>query len=573
MKKIIYLFLICNIFIYAGEREERLNIGNNIKTLFLEDNITQLSTLSQTYCEKSSRTLGGRWKLRFYFTGISKAFNQSNKSPKYWNSLEDKILNWVNKEPNNPTFHIIYTEFLIRKAWMYRGTSYARAVTKENWKLFHQTIKQAKQYHLKHKKIASQNPHWYFSMITIALAESLNKKDFLDLLDESLSRYPNYYPIYESALYYMSPYWNNFNANEIENIAQSILKYTKDKDGAYSRFYWMAKDVIYKNNLFSKSKIDRKIMKSSIQQLIKSYPTQYNINSFAYISCLDNDIQNTHDLIEQIQGSPNLKIWKTKNNFDRCNSLSSKDDKKSVIKIIKPSNLELYLQTYSSSKPLYIYFASHKEGATLSEVNKIERVAKKYQDKINFITVNFFPKNRIFNYPSLRRRFHLIDIPNGILMYKNKVILWLEEFNNLQEEVQFLIINEALKEILLELNDDDFLSYFKSDLNDNASYFNTSTSGRVNVRDYKGYSYKYKTLMIASSIKNHTWVAGGGYSNNSQKEATDQALNKCANDKKQHNIEEECTIYMIGNEYLYEKNRIKNNRYSTFIKNIKTLFR
>jgi hypothetical protein len=177
---------------------------------------------------------------------------------------------------------------------------------------------------MEHKAVASRDPYWYELMIKVATAEGWNIQDFNALVDEATSRYPYFYQVYFAAINYLTPKWHG-SREEIENFAQRAVKNTRKVEGEaiYSRIYWVASQSNYGDNLFTDSNVVWSRMSKSIDDVLKRYPDQWNINNFAYFSCLAGDAEKTSGLMSRITGRPILQAWKSMDFYDQCKHWSS----------------------------------------------------------------------------------------------------------------------------------------------------------------------------------------------------------------------------------------------------------
>jgi len=548
MYKLLLIFLLLVTSLYSGEIEERNTIKQRIKILFQKEKYEEITKLANHYLKTEERTSGGRWKLRFLYSGTYQLVDNDIKDMEYWDKEEKKFLDWIKKQPNEPTPHIAYTQFLITKGWMYRGNSYAKSVPTKNWKLFKDYVHRATKYLIKHKDVASKNPHWYTVMLNLAKLNSSNKIVFNLLLNEALEKFPNYYSIYEYALYYMHPKWNHFSVEDIEKVAQKVLYITKDKDGAYARFYWMAKDIMKDSIVISNLDIDWELMKQSMKKLISKYPTAYNINGFAYLSCLVNRQETSIELYNKILDKPILNQRKNKEHFRQC---TAKRQDISIL-TIKPTQLITYLENYNGNKPLYIYFSSYKKEDIVKNIDKIEQLSKEYTDEFDFLSVNFNPYKNT-DYPELYKKFYLKNLPLSVIVYKNKIILRIKESQSVKtyekEMIQVYVDN-----ILKEMEYINFIKYFKESIVDESSFINTEENIRLNIYDYLKAKGTYSAYAVASSMKKDTWASGRSLSATSQDEANTNAMQDCKKERKKFNISNQCKLFMIGNKYVFDEN-------------------
>jgi len=320
----VFLFCCCAFPASADELKERQVISDRAMTLFHSGQFGALERDARQYLKRSSRTSSGLWKLTLFYSGLAQIPNANVTDEGYWSGLENKALKWVSSYPDSPSGHLVYADFLIRHAWMYRGSGWSHEVREADWKPFREYIAKARKYLAEHKAVASRDPHWYELMIQVATAEGWETEDFNSLVNEATSRHPYFYQIYFAAIAYLTPKWHG-SKEEIENFAQKAVSITRDVEGEaiYSRIYWVASQANYGENLFTDSKVVWNKMSESIDDVLKQYPDQWNINNFAYFSCLAGDAKKTSSLMARVTGKPILEAWKSMSFYDRCKEWSS----------------------------------------------------------------------------------------------------------------------------------------------------------------------------------------------------------------------------------------------------------
>lgn len=316
----------------ANELMDRQVTQDEVAALFHTGNFRLLDRISNQYLKNEERTSSGLWKLTLFYAALESIPNLNVTDNEYWENLENKALKWVSSNPNSPTGHLAYATILKSHAWMYRGVGFASEVRPEDWKPFRDYIAKTRKYLEAHKKVASKDPYWYQLMIHVSTAESWSLGDFNALVDESTSRHPYFYQAYFAAINYLTPRWHG-SKEEIENFARKAVDVTREKEGEsmYARIYWYASQVNYGNSLFTDSKVVWEKMSKSIDDVLKRYPDQWNINNFAHFACLAHDAQKTKQLIERIEGKPIIEAWDSLSIFNACREWSSTQEKKQVV--------------------------------------------------------------------------------------------------------------------------------------------------------------------------------------------------------------------------------------------------
>jgi len=316
-----FITMISNTLI-AGELEERAAIDERVAFLLSSKNYKELENLAQEYRVNKSRTPSGTWKLTHFYYGINdKSANLDIEDENYWKTIKLRTEAWTKEYPKSPTPYIAHGIVMKQYAWKFRGGGFANTVPKEAWQPFREHLINAKAFLEKHKKIASLDPHWYEVMADIATALSVNRSEFQKIIDEGLKKEPLYYQLYFAAIAYFVPKWHG-NAEDIGEFANSAVARTKDQEGLgmYARIYWSASQYQYGERLFIESNVVWDKMKKGIDDVLKRYPDQWNINNFALFACLARDKQKAKELLDLIKEPPVLQVWKSESRYLRYKS-------------------------------------------------------------------------------------------------------------------------------------------------------------------------------------------------------------------------------------------------------------
>ena len=316
-----FITIVSNTLI-AGELEEREAIKKQTAFLLSSKNFKELEKLAQEYRVNRGRTPSGLWKLTLFYYGIHDySANINLKDENYWDSIKSRTDGWIKEYPKSPTPYISHGIVMKQYAWKFRGGGYANTVPQEAWQPFHEHLINAKAFLEKHKKIASTDPNWYEVMAGIATGLSVNRSEFQKIIDEGLNKEPLYYQLYFAAINYFAPKWHG-NAEDIEEFANSAVARTKDQEGMgmYARIYWSASQYQYGERLFLDSNVVWEKMKQGIDDILKRYPDQWNINNFALFACLAKDKQKAKELFDLIKEPPMLQVWKSESKYLRYKS-------------------------------------------------------------------------------------------------------------------------------------------------------------------------------------------------------------------------------------------------------------
>lgn len=296
------------------EFEQRAAIAEAAKRDFMSANFAALEQAAGAYRKEKSRTVSGNWKLTLFYNGIDEAIDayelQSERDVAY-DALDKLADDWVAKFPDSPTGHIVRSRVLTRRAWAHRGSGYASTVSDEAWPRFHKYIAAARANLEANKAVASVDPKWYEEMLIVARAQGWEQDQVEKLLDEALDREPVYYQTYFMALEGLLPKWGG-GLDEIEEFAQDAARRTSQLEGQgmYARVYWFASQTQFKNDIFKNSFVDWPQMKAGFEDIIRRYPDAWNLNNYAYFSCMARDKAKTAELLERIGTSVVRQAWK-----------------------------------------------------------------------------------------------------------------------------------------------------------------------------------------------------------------------------------------------------------------------
>jgi hypothetical protein len=284
----------------------------------------ELDLLADKYRKYQERTSSGVWKLSEFYSAFGPDVDP--RDTQQWDAYIANLEDWIQENPASPTPRIALAWTLIKRAWAHRTTLPAQHVDPEAWKAYEYYVSQAKNYLQQNKALTSQDPHWYDVMATVAMAEGWPLEEYIELIDEGTTRYPYYYGIYFAGANYLLPRWHG-SFEKLDAFANAAVEKTreKDKNGLYARIYWSASGTIKKHRLFSESAVKWEKMRQGIFDVLEQYPDQWNINNFAYFSCLAKDKEATKKLTGMVT-VPIRHVWEADEVYDACKNWADGKD-------------------------------------------------------------------------------------------------------------------------------------------------------------------------------------------------------------------------------------------------------
>lgn len=304
----------------SGEEvQERKSISESATAAIRKGDFAALERQATLYRTQQSRTSSGVWKLSVFHGGVNHYFFVGTYDEATWAEKEQTAKRWIEAYPKSPTARLAYAEWLSRRAWSHRGGGYANTVRSQDWAPFRAGIEAARKYLEDNKKLASLDPEWYVKMEALAKAQQWDDGRFQDLIDEAMTRYPAYYEIYFQAIEFYSPKWGG-DATDIERFARMAMERTRASEGKglYARIYWYASQSIYDEHLFDESLARWSTMRAGIDDVLKTYPDEWNLQNFAHFACLARDRDKALELIQRVHAPAYPMVWENEENFQRC---------------------------------------------------------------------------------------------------------------------------------------------------------------------------------------------------------------------------------------------------------------
>jgi len=303
----------------ADELAERNAIESTVRELISNQDFAELEKIATSFLNDRARTSSGLWKVGLYDDAIANVFSCKCSDDAFWIGAEENMKGWIKEYPESINGHLAHAHMLLQKAWSIRGWGYTNTVAPESWKPFQEQVEKTRAYLMKHKEIGNSDPRWSNLIVGIANLQGISEAEYEALANAALSRHPDYYPIYFEIMRHYLPKWGG-SADAIENFAREATERSRSKEGhgMYARIYWYAAQSQYGNSLFQSSSVDWPEMKNGIDDVLKAFPDQWNINNFAKFACIAEDKGKTRELLDQMSGGPIPDAWGNDAIFENC---------------------------------------------------------------------------------------------------------------------------------------------------------------------------------------------------------------------------------------------------------------
>lgn len=198
-----------------------------------------------------------------------------------------RIQRWANAFPKSIYVHFVQARFAYAMAWNRRGGSVAKDVTEESWKGFRDGLKRAEELLLRSPEKLHDTPIYYHLLLAISQDSNQPPEARLAIFQTGIARWPKYYGLYENMLKRLVPKWGG-SWLIVDQAIRTWSAQRSEEEGVslYSRFY--ARVLLDGANV-EETLINWPTMKTSLEDLVKRYPDNYNWSLVASSACLFGD--------------------------------------------------------------------------------------------------------------------------------------------------------------------------------------------------------------------------------------------------------------------------------------------
>ena len=198
-----------------------------------------------------------------------------------------RIERWANAFPKSMYVRFAQARFAYAMAWNKRGGSVAKDVNEESWKGFRDGLTQAEEILSRSSEQLHNTPIYYHLLLAISQDANQPSEARLAIFQKGIARWPTYYGLYENMLKRLVPKWGGSWLIVDQAIRTWSAQRSKEEGvSLYSRFY--ARVLLDGANV-EETLINWSTMKTSLEDLVKRYPDNYNWSLAASSACLFRD--------------------------------------------------------------------------------------------------------------------------------------------------------------------------------------------------------------------------------------------------------------------------------------------
>jgi hypothetical protein len=303
--------------------EKRLALANEMGKLAERSQPAALVQALKTLAASKQREDSGVWALSVAYRGVVAQVDVALKEPAKSPTLAANLRRGTSGAWFRQLTPVLRAIVLERQAWHARGLGFASTTTPEGRRQFARLIQQAIGELDAVAERERVDPHWYAQRISLATFASEGQAQVRRLLQQGIALEPLYYETYFAALFAATPRWGG-SVDEMVALINELGSRPLQNEGTslYARLVWSAEES-REWNVLQHPKLEWSKMKTSFQDVLKSYPDEWNAQKFLFMACEHGDMATVRQLAPYIKHEAS-KILLEKNVpiFDKCLALA-----------------------------------------------------------------------------------------------------------------------------------------------------------------------------------------------------------------------------------------------------------
>jgi hypothetical protein len=260
------------------------------------------------------RLAGGQWQLRSFYSVLDAPQQSEQDSTDHIAHLR----HWMSARPNSITARVALATALTRWAWVARGDGYAKTVTPEGWRLFHERIQEAQAILEGAQKLPDKCPEWYDAMLSVGRAQGWDFERMNKLLADGTQLEPGYYYLYMNFVWNLLPKWHG-RVGQAAEFARTSADAIGGDGGDILYFQIGTTLIKLGDDEFDAHEMDWQRLQRGYRALISQFgPSTYPENQLAYMAWRFQDSGAASQQFALIGESWSRMVWQDRKHFDRA---------------------------------------------------------------------------------------------------------------------------------------------------------------------------------------------------------------------------------------------------------------
>jgi tetratricopeptide (TPR) repeat protein len=192
---------------FKGDGNARRYYARQVLDYLHHDQFDLLGQAAAAARSTGERIPGGGWKLALIYSALSEPEGGKNAPDAEWLYQISKLKKWSESDAGSVTARVGLAQAYVGYAWQARGDGRANTVTEEGGRLFQERLDAARRVLDGAKSAGQRCPHWYATMLGVALGQGWDPASYDQLFAEATAFEPSYTAYYEQKAYYLLPRW------------------------------------------------------------------------------------------------------------------------------------------------------------------------------------------------------------------------------------------------------------------------------------------------------------------------------------------------------------------------------
>ena len=188
--------------------------------------------------------------------------------------------------------------------------------------LYSERIKMAEKILLESSKLATKSPIWHEAYLDLAIKTRRDARSIEKLFSEGTKQYPDYLPLYAlMADYYVRQSGGEVNWNMFDEVISKALSLSSvdERQSNFARLFILLSNMQGTEvDLLRQRAVSWLKLKSSLEELVKKYPSHTNFNIFANLACRAGDRNVYLGVRPRINRVILPNVWSTNYSVDLC---------------------------------------------------------------------------------------------------------------------------------------------------------------------------------------------------------------------------------------------------------------
>jgi Domain of unknown function (DUF4034) len=326
-----------------AEKVLRESISRSVQNAWAKSDFAALDSAAEDYVQTRARTFSGKWRLAIFYGSLSDQMqiewpddwwltearrgcrckipdpDRYQEADLRWDALQAKFDLWRERFPRSPHAQVARAQFLVNRAWFYRGTGFANTVPDVAWPRVEKYVEAARQILIETRPTSIADPDWFDIMFFIASAQSWSHSRVEATVHDFYEFGKTYAPAYQSASALMLPKWGG-SYEMFEGFAREAVLRSAPEEGVaiYARIYWRPE---FGTTIFRNTLADWPTMKRGFDEIIRKYPDPRNLNGKAMFACIAGDAAIFNSTMQQLGDRVTPDTWMVP--VESCKSLYS----------------------------------------------------------------------------------------------------------------------------------------------------------------------------------------------------------------------------------------------------------